>query len=287
MSARILLILLTISMVFNVAVLIGYVQSKAVMPAEQPSSPAPAPNNLAAQRPMLERLARELRLDESQARAFRELLARQQQQATVFNDSLAMLRQELREELRKPEPELSRVRSLLDQESGMTRQRRLADAEVYGEFVTLLNADQRQRLSERESAKNRQGQEHRQQNPTPPDVLRRFDRNGNGRLDPDEARDARQYLQSRRHELAPKAAQLPPLWPWFDRDGDGELDEIERGTMMRFLREFKPTAAESLRPEHLMPPTQRDGARAEPRRRNGDGAEATQPGTMSDADAPR
>lgn len=272
MSSRILLILLTISLVFNLAVLIGYMQSKATTPTEQTSSPQSSHATPVAQRPSLERLARELRLNEQQTSAFRELLARQQQQAIVFNDSLAMLRQELREELRKAEPDLSRVRAVLDQESGMNRQRRLADAELYGEFVNLLNPDQRQRLSEREANSVRQSSTQRPTNATPPDMLRRFDRNSNGRLDPDEAREARQYLQSRRRELAPKAAAMPPLWPWFDRNSDGELDDIERAAMAQFLREYKPAGAETLRPEHLMPPSQRESSRQEPPRRNDSGS---------------
>lgn len=283
MSVRVLFILLVISLVFNVAVLIGFIKTRSTAtPAThkpQPQSQPMVPEG----KPWLDRVARELRLDANQRAAVEGLQKRQQQQNSIFGDSVVVVRQDLQEEVRKAEPDLERVRALVDQEADLVRQRRLAEAELYGEFVGLLTEEQRQHMRDRAmpredgrggppigpdgkaggnggagGAGGPDGRARDPNAPPPPDVVRRFDRNKNGRLDPEEAKEARKDLQNRRREIAPRISQFPPLWPWFDKNGDGELDEAERVALADFLREHRPAGAESLRPEQLMPPSQRE-----------------------------
>lgn len=239
MSRRVLVILLVVSLLFNFAVLIGFVKARRGL--GKPGGPGPHDQPPPATMPFaqtpLARLANELRLDPSKAAEVQELQRRQQQQQQVFADSLLVVRQDLQAELRKESPDLERMRGLVDQEADVMRQRRQAEAELYGEFVSLLSPQQRQQLGRRLSPAARQ------KNARPPDVVERFDRNKNGRLDPEEAKQARKELEGRRREVAPHVQQLPPLWPWFDADSDGELNEVERAEMDAFLKDHHPPKA--------------------------------------------
>jgi Spy/CpxP family protein refolding chaperone len=255
MSRRVLAILLVVSMLFNFAVLIGFVKSRrdaASATSTRDLTPATAP----AEQSLLARLANELKLDPTQADALKELRRRQQQQQVVFGESLMVVRQDLQAELREDEPDLERVRTLVDQEADLLRQRRQAEAELYGEFVALLSPQQRHRLGERLGPQ----QQARSRVPISPELVKRFDRNNNGRLDPEEAKQARTDLEGRRREVAPRVQQLPPLWPWFDADDDGELNATEREEMDAFLKDHHP-------PKALPPRDQATGGRTDRRER--------------------
>lgn len=268
MSRRVLVILLVVSLLFNFAVLIGFVKSRRDL--GKPGGhgqllDAPPPATMPIGLPPIARLANELRFDPSQSSALEDLQRRQQQQQTVFGDSLMVVRQDLQEELRKEQPDLERVRTLVDQEADLVRQRRQAETDLYGEFVALLTPQQRQQLGKRFAPPPRQ------RGPQSPDVVERFDRNKNGRLDPEEVKQARKELEGRRREVAPHVQQLPPLWPWFDSDGDGELNEAERAEMDLFLKDHHPPKAfppppqgPDGRPDGRMGPERR-GPRGNPR----------------------
>lgn len=68
-------------------------------------------------------------------------------------------------------------------------------------------------------------------------LLQKFDKNGNGQLDPDEREAAKEAMQKRREQgggkgQAGQAARAPErhrkLLEKFDTDGDGKLSETER-----------------------------------------------------------
>jgi hypothetical protein len=68
-------------------------------------------------------------------------------------------------------------------------------------------------------------------------LLEKFDRNGNGQLDPDERDAAREAMQKRRDEAGGRTSGRPgamdpelrkKLLEKFDTDGDGKLSESER-----------------------------------------------------------
>jgi Ca2+-binding EF-hand superfamily protein len=68
-------------------------------------------------------------------------------------------------------------------------------------------------------------------------VLQKFDKNGNGQLDPDEKEAAKEAMQKRREQGGGKAPgrqggrdpeRRQKLLEKFDTDGDGKLSESER-----------------------------------------------------------
>lgn len=76
------------------------------------------------------------------------------------------------------------------------------------------------------------------------ELIKRFDANNNGQLDPDEQRAAQEYGREHRGEIF-RALMLRR----FDRNGDGQLDESERAAMRealeRGISENGPPADES------------------------------------------
>jgi Ca2+-binding EF-hand superfamily protein len=79
---------------------------------------------------------------------------------------------------------------------------------------------------------------------TAEDILKRFDKNGDGKLDEDEAADAHEammqdQLRRQSQRLANgKEAPLPPqMLERFDHNHDGKLDDAERAEMTKFLAE--------------------------------------------------
>jgi Spy/CpxP family protein refolding chaperone len=283
---RLLVVALAVSLVFNIAVLIGFVQRRAAEPGSSAPESAAQPDSRAQQQ---RRLARELGLEQWQSVAFEDLQSRQQQLSALFADSVAVIRQDLAAELAKDGPDLDRVRALVDQEAELTRQRRRAGADLYAEFVGVLTPAQRQRLGERFSAPAGPvplPQQHRsaqpQRSPVSPDLVRRFDRNANGRLDGDEPQAARRELDRRRREVAPHLPRRPPLWPWFDADDDGQLNEAERAKMEAFMRE------NNISPQEVQPPPQsrQPGAPGRPGRRPADRRPDQQPSQNGPVDVP-
>lgn len=78
------------------------------------------------------------------------------------------------------------------------------------------------------------------------ELLRRFDRNGDGRLDDDERAAAKEdMLREQMNLQMARAASIPGgaeafrkrMLELFDRDGDGRLDDDERAAAQRFARE--------------------------------------------------
>jgi Spy/CpxP family protein refolding chaperone len=289
MSKRTLIVALAISLLFNLAVLIGFVQARAGAGAANsnsstnPNPAAPAPQQQQQQPPPqpppngtpgegtlgtlpLRRLTEELHLDAAQAGAVQDLQKRQRQQALAFGDSFILVRQDLAAELRKQQPDLDRVRTLVDQESSMTRQRRLAEADLYGEFVGLLTPEQRQKLVERMAPPPNQNRPGGRQVPPSPEVVKRFDRNGNGRLDPDEVEEARRETEARWREVAPRQPPRPSIWPWFDADGDGQLNDAERTEFDQFIRTHHAPQPQGKQPQMPMRGGLRNGERRGDRR---------------------
>lgn len=64
-------------------------------------------------------------------------------------------------------------------------------------------------------------------------ALQKFDKNGNGQLDPDEKEAAKESMQKRREQRGggkggPDPERRQKLLAKFDTDGDGKLSETER-----------------------------------------------------------
>ncbi len=81
---------------------------------------------------------------------------------------------------------------------------------------------------------------------TAEEILKRFDKNGDGKLDEDEAAAAHEamldaQMQRRAAATAAKPGQIPPrLLAMFDRNHDGQLDDAERAEMRKYLETHGP-----------------------------------------------
>lgn len=148
MSRRVLFILLTLSLLFNACVVIGFIQSgpPKAKPASSPDVQSDAQLEAQSDARVLERVTRDLHLDENQAKLFGDLRGRQREQQVVFDDSLTLIRQDISQELSKESPDLERVRTLVGQETDLMHQRRVAGAELFRSFIDALQPQQRKML---------------------------------------------------------------------------------------------------------------------------------------------
>jgi hypothetical protein len=222
MSRKSLLIALGLSLLFNVFVLVGFVTKS--------EAPASSSTSTSDNKPSVSKVASELQLTDDQAKLLAELREDHRQQATVFDESLALVQQGMVAELRKENPDLTKLRSLVEQEAELYRQRRLAGADLYGKFVGKLDPQQRRKLVGRVP--------HGPHGPIPRVIMERFDRNHNGRLDPDEYQDARQEMEKRRRDTM-HGAPPPrmPSWRQFDANHDGIMDAQELAAMDEFQQQ--------------------------------------------------
>lgn len=331
----ILILALGLSLLFNIFVLVGFVQSRASNQQRGPDQLLPSGGSQQQREPeeaVVKRVTRELKLDDAQQKSFAELHTRQRAQALVFDASMAIVRQDMSDELAKDSPDPQRLQTLIGQEADLIRDRRVTGAELMGNFATILNPEQRKMFARRvgllpppgpDELRGPRGPEGRgprgdgPDGPDPrnaagdgaglssgggrdrdpnrhqgagagagerrfnpgPEIMRRFDVNKNGRLDPDEAQAARQELEARRREFVPGdrpgdrgpdrggeraggpggpngpgpgpggprevieafgIAVTIPLWRWFDQDNDGRLSDAEQQTLREFT-ESHPT----------------------------------------------
>lgn len=238
MKSKALLVALGVSMLFNVFVLVGFARARTQHPR--------GPMNDSR---MIERMVSDLNLDERQRNVLVSLRDDQRKQAEEFNENLALIRENLNAELRNSSPDLEAIRELVADEAELFHQRKLAGADMFGRFLSELTPDQRQKL------RDLQRPPHREPPKLGPRIIERFDVNRNGRLDPDEMREARQEMERRRRDMhgtglgAPPApgspphssssgAPLPPpFWRQFDADGDNKLDEHELGRLEQARRQ--------------------------------------------------
>ena len=72
-------------------------------------------------------------------------------------------------------------------------------------------------------------------------LLKKFDKNGDGKLDKQERHAAREFLKSKRQEggkegRAGKREMGRKILKRFDKDGDGKLNDQERAAAREFLK---------------------------------------------------
>ena len=237
MRSKALLAAMGVSLLFNVFVLVGFARAR----TQHPHRPGNDPR-------MIERMVRDLNLNQQQRKVLESLREDQRRSAEEFDENLALIRENLNAELRNQSPDIDRIRELAAEEADLFRQRRMAGANMFGRFLSELTPDQRQKL------RDLQRPPHRDLPKLGPKIVERFDVNRNGLLDPEEMRAARQEMERRRRErqgdglgappapgsTPPHSAPLPlppPFWRQFDADGDNKLDEFELGRMEQARRQ--------------------------------------------------
>lgn len=202
MTRRVLLIALGLSLLFNVFVLIGFARARTA-----------AIKALDNQKEVEGRIARELNLNPEQERVLADLRADHRQQNEFYEESIGLVRQNLIAELRKENPDLAKVRELIEQEADLYKQRRQAGADLFGRFVGELTPQQRREMIGRflNTMRGPHGQPNRPF--IPKRVLEQFDKNRNGVLDPDEMHQAQQEMERRRERMRRGAPGMPPHPP--------------------------------------------------------------------------
>jgi len=68
------------------------------------------------------------------------------------------------------------------------------------------------------------------------ELLKRFDKNGNGQLDPDEREAAKKAMENAKSGAGDAKEKITQK---FDKDGDGKLSETERAEAKKALEQIK------------------------------------------------
>ncbi|MHC4948307.1 MAG: periplasmic heavy metal sensor [Planctomycetota bacterium] len=208
-------LLLAVSILFNVFFAAGYVAARAEAPEEPGADP------------IVRSVTDELELDEQQAQAFARLRSEHEREASVYMEGQGLARQSLLEELSRDEPDLEKVREIVERSAELHRERRLAETRRFSEFLGVLSPRQCRILSERVRGPGRGGPPWRKR-------LERFDRDGDGELDEQERAEAQAHVEEwrrRRHE------RHEALLERFDTNGDGRLDLDERRAARAWMEE--------------------------------------------------
>ncbi|MDP7070108.1 MAG: periplasmic heavy metal sensor [Phycisphaerales bacterium] len=212
MKSRLLLVLLILSLIFNVFFLIGALRQ-------------PAKRNAMAE---LARVAHELRLDDRQAERFGELRDSFRGEAGVVGEELREVRQAIRDALASESVDTAALEQLMARESELIASRRELAAGHFGRFVDLLTPQQRHDLGRRLHG-------GRGERPGDPHLLvQKFDADGDGALDDVEWREAHRLMEQRRDKRAVRREELRRQ---FDLDANGELEPEEREAMRAWLLE--------------------------------------------------
>ncbi|MHC5003567.1 MAG: periplasmic heavy metal sensor [Planctomycetota bacterium] len=211
--SRLVWLALAISVLFNVFFLAGYLQARAGVVDGGSGAP-------------VQRVTEELGLNDAQATLFRQLRDGMAQDEQMHRRRFELAREELMEELNKPEPDVARLREIVDREAELHRERYLAGSRRFSHFVGVLSPEQRRRLSDHFQHHRRgRGRGDKEW------MLRRFDANEDGHLDEQERAAAREHFEERKRQRHAEMLER------FDADGDGQLDESELEEARRWFQQ--------------------------------------------------
>ncbi|MBT8484208.1 MAG: periplasmic heavy metal sensor [Phycisphaerales bacterium] len=223
-------LLLALSLLFNVFFVVGFVRAQRLADAAQVESAS--------------LVGRELDLDQDQEQEFAELRATMHEQRRVAQEALALVHREIMTEMSKGDLDIDRLETLVDREMEIQREIRMAAIEHLRRFADRLTPEQRRMMLSRFAGSG--GRHHRRF----AEMLKRFDENGDGQLDPDEQAKARAFHEQRRRERGQRGAGPDRdnfgnrrdegrrrFIDAFDEDGDGELNEQERAAREEWIRQ--------------------------------------------------
>ena len=211
MNRTALIGLLALSLIFNVFFVIGAMSQ--------------SPEQVSQRR--FQQMARELDLDPRQSDRLIELRKSLADQNAVLKEDIRRIRAQIAQELDRTTPDLELVRSLIEQEAAFTATCRASAAQHCGDFIDLLTPEQRHALGRR-LAKKRHARK------MPPEVMSRFDNDGDGRLNKEEHARARAEMGRRHERMRHLREQARDR---FDANEDGTLDANEREAMRGWLLE--------------------------------------------------
>ena len=216
MKRSILAFLFVLSILFNVFFVLGAAVKSRPAVADEPQ-----------QSDLVQRVADRLQLTSEQQWMFSELRENFENETAVLSQHIALVRGSIAAELEAGDsPNLERLRELAEREAELHKQRRLAGAQMFKEFVSVLTQQQREKLGHR-IGPARSGPGMR------PLDLNRFDTNKDGTIDPDELEAA----QSRFNERCQELHRGRPDWSRrFDINQNGQLELDEQKAMREAIR---------------------------------------------------
>ncbi|MBM43966.1 MAG: hypothetical protein CMJ36_02990 [Phycisphaerae bacterium] len=229
----ILNILLGCSIVFNVFFIFGAMQWRSL--DRKPIGHAG----------MVKRVVDAMNLDDDQRIAFESMHEDFEAETAVISEQISELESSIANLLASDDPDLQQVDVLIEQKTLLRNERRRAGSERFEAFLAMLTPEQRHELGRRMEQRQRhagsdQGRLDR--------LLKRFDENGNGTLEPDEQKQADAFLEQRRNER-----QRPvdaTLFSRFDLDEDGLLSPDEADELGAYLQSDRPRRGGPARGPH-------------------------------------
>jgi Ca2+-binding EF-hand superfamily protein/Spy/CpxP family protein refolding chaperone len=224
MKRSIVWLILALSLLFNLFFAAGFIRARAE--AERPQDPDDG---------MTELVTRELDLNKEQREDFQRLRNSMREVGADYSDAIAYAEEELQGELAKENPDLDRVRDLVERRADVVRERRQVAAQHFSEFVGMLEPEQRRRLSrhfhgpppDRGRGGDRDDR-HRDRG----QFMRRFDTNQDGKIDAGERKAAFEEFRSKARDRARSG-----LLEAFDADLDGVLEDDELAAVQSFVAE--------------------------------------------------
>lgn len=224
MKRHLLWFAFSLSLLFNVFFAVGYAKARAE--AQTGSSRA------------VGLVTQELNLDKRQAAAFASL--RTGGDEDVLRPGIALAQQELIAELDHEEPDPDRVRAIVARQGELIQQQRLSGFDRMCDFVRVLTPEQRHQMFKRlRHGGPFSAERHRE-------LVKRFDKNGDGELDETEKAEAHTFIDARRAERRGRMEERrKEMRERFDANGDGELDEEERAALDAWRREHRPGRQDS------------------------------------------
>ncbi|MFI5001328.1 MAG: Spy/CpxP family protein refolding chaperone [Reyranellales bacterium] len=142
MSSRLTQVLLGLSLLLNCFVLAGFVYRSWIAPPEMafrgpPPGPRPGP---------LEMLSKELKLDDSQREATRDVFEHYATSRRERFQQIQKIREQMAAELKKPEFDMSRIDPLIDQMIVLRGEQLKGNLSSISELASRLRPEQRERL---------------------------------------------------------------------------------------------------------------------------------------------
>lgn len=200
-----------LSLLFNVFFAVGYARARSEARARTPVA----------------RVAEALDLDERQTQVFASLRRGIGDDDSVLRPAIALAQQELIAELDREQPDPERVRAIVARQSDLIEQQRLSGFDHMCDFVRVLKPEQRRRMFRHFDREGGFGAKRREE------MMRRFDKNGDGTLDEAEKAELRAAIDAHHREREQHREEMRKR---FDTNGDGELDESERAALQRSRR---------------------------------------------------
>ncbi len=208
LKRRLLSLALGVSVTFNLAVLVGFMIGGGPGwgpfggPFGGPPGGPPGPKSPLGPALDLDRAAHVLALTEEQRGKLAEIKNDRDRIFPAIDEQAQLLDHDLHDELAKEQADSATVRQILERQAQLSTERRMAQADLFERFQQVLTVEQRHRLHEELSKRP-------PREPPPPEAVRRFDANGDGRLERS-ARPARRCPTGIRERPAAALALFRP-----------------------------------------------------------------------------